>query len=93
LGTISGIKSVYPTKRLGVVWIDVPFAFAYTSPSGNIHGMPCQRLWEKIILIAKSTKSPDTAQHWEDLKYWCSGIKNTKFNLFWSPRLKRQRQK
>lgn len=42
LGTISGIKSAYPDKRLGVVWIDAhaDLHSPYTSPSGNIHGMP-----------------------------------------------------
>ncbi len=42
LGTISGIKAAYPTKRLGVVWIDAhaDIHSPYTSPSGNIHGMP-----------------------------------------------------
>jgi arginase family enzyme len=58
LGTISGIK-VYPTKRLGVVLIDAhaDLHSPYTSPSGNIHGMPLSAALEKIILIAKSTKS------------------------------------
>jgi len=42
LGSISGIKTAYPTKRLGVIWIDAhaDIHSPYTSPSGNIHGMP-----------------------------------------------------
>lgn len=42
LGTISGIKAAHPNKRLGVVWIDAhaDLHSPYTSPSGNIHGMP-----------------------------------------------------
>jgi len=42
LGTISGIKAAYPDKRLGVVWIDAhaDLHSPYSSPSGNIHGMP-----------------------------------------------------
>jgi len=42
LGTISGIKAANPSKRLGVVWIDAhaDIHSPYTSPSGNIHGMP-----------------------------------------------------
>lgn len=42
LGTISGIKEANPTKRLGVVWIDAhgDLHSPFTSPSGNIHGMP-----------------------------------------------------
>jgi arginase len=42
LGSISGIKEAYPSKRLGVVWIDAhaDLHSPYTSPSGNVHGMP-----------------------------------------------------
>ena len=42
LGTISGIKTAFPEKRLGVVWIDAhaDIHSPYTTPSGNVHGMP-----------------------------------------------------
>ena len=42
LGTISGVKAAFPDKTLGVVWIDAhaDLHSPYTSPSGNIHGMP-----------------------------------------------------
>ena len=42
LGTISGVKSAYPDKRIGVVWIDAhaDIHSPYTTPSGNVHGMP-----------------------------------------------------
>lgn len=42
LGTISGIKACYPNKRLGVIWIDAhaDLHSPYSSPSGNLHGMP-----------------------------------------------------
>lgn len=42
LGTISGIKAANPTQRVGVIWIDAhgDLHTPYTSPSGNIHGMP-----------------------------------------------------
>jgi len=41
-GTIAGIKKAYPTKRLGVIWIDAhaDLHTPYTTPSGNLHGMP-----------------------------------------------------
>ena len=41
-GTISGIKQADPEKRLGVIWIDAhaDFHSPYTTPSGNMHGMP-----------------------------------------------------
>jgi arginase len=42
LGTISGIKKAFPDKTLGVIWLDAhaDIHSPYTSPSGNIHGMP-----------------------------------------------------
>lgn len=41
-GTIAGIKKAYPDRRVGVVWIDAhaDIHSPYTTPSGNIHGMP-----------------------------------------------------
>lgn len=41
-GTICGIKKADPNKRLGVIWIDAhaDFHSPYTTPSGNMHGMP-----------------------------------------------------
>lgn len=41
-GTIAGIKSAFPDKKLGVVWIDAhaDIHTPYTTPSGNMHGMP-----------------------------------------------------
>ena len=42
LGTMSGVKAAFPDKTLGVVWIDAhaDLHSPYTSPSGNVHGMP-----------------------------------------------------
>jgi len=42
VGTVAGIKKAYPEKRLGIVWIDAhaDLHTPYTSPSGNVHGMP-----------------------------------------------------
>lgn len=41
-GTIAGIKSAYPDKKLGVIWIDAhaDIHTPFTTPSGNMHGMP-----------------------------------------------------
>ena len=41
-GTIAGIKAAKPNSRLGVIWIDAhaDLHTPYTTPSGNIHGMP-----------------------------------------------------
>ncbi|HKC69716.1 MAG TPA: arginase family protein, partial [Bacteroidia bacterium] len=42
IGTISGIKMAYPDKKVGVIWIDAhaDIHSPYTTPSGNMHGMP-----------------------------------------------------
>jgi len=41
-GTIAGIKIAKPKSKLGVIWIDAhaDLHTPYTTPSGNMHGMP-----------------------------------------------------
>jgi arginase len=41
-GTIAGIKMAKPKSKLGVIWIDAhaDLHTPYTTPSGNMHGMP-----------------------------------------------------
>ncbi len=41
-GTIAGLKMAKPKSKLGVVWIDAhaDLHTPYTTPSGNMHGMP-----------------------------------------------------
>ncbi len=41
-GTIAGIRKAYPNDRIGVVWIDAhaDLHSPYTTPTGNVHGMP-----------------------------------------------------
>ena len=40
--TIAGIKKAKPDARIGVVWVDAhgDMHTPYTTPSGNVHGMP-----------------------------------------------------
>jgi arginase len=87
LGTISGIKSVYPTKTLGVVWIDAhaDLHSPYTSPSGNIHGMPLAAALADDNLDCKINDiTLETAQHWEDMKnIGCPGAKILPENLIY----------
>jgi len=71
LGTISGIKTAYPNKRLGVVWIDAhaDIHSPYTSPSGNIHGMPLSAALNDDNLEFKiNDVNIETAQYWENMK-------------------------
>lgn len=87
LGTISGIKSVYPTKTLGVIWIDAhaDLHSPYTSPSGNIHGMPLAAALAEDNLDCKINDiTPETVQHWEDMKnIGCPGAKIQPENLIY----------
>jgi arginase len=42
VGTIAGIKMAKPKSKLGIIWIDAhaDLHTPYTTPSGNMHGMP-----------------------------------------------------
>lgn len=70
-GTIAGIKSAYPKKRLGVVWIDAhgDLHTPYTTPSGNMHGMPLATALSEDNLQCKSNEiGADEKLLWEELK-------------------------
>ncbi|TNE81892.1 MAG: arginase [Bacteroidetes bacterium] len=71
-GTISGIKNfIGPDKRLGVVWIDAhaDLHSPYTTPSGNVHGMPLAALLAEDNLESQSNEpDEETIAHWESLK-------------------------
>jgi arginase len=79
LGTISGIKAAYPDKTLGVVWIDAhaDLHSPYTSPSGNIHGMPlAAALADDNLSCQINEVAPETQKHWEEMKnIGCPGAK------------------
>jgi arginase len=70
-GTISGIKTAYPEKKLGVIWIDAhaDIHTPFTTPSGNMHGMP---LATSLNIDNKDCQINDvdeeTATYWEKLK-------------------------
>ena len=70
-GTIAGIKSAYPDKRLGVVWIDAhaDLHTPYTTPSGNIHGMPLATAINEDNLVCKINDiGEETTNLWNKLK-------------------------
>ncbi len=71
LGTISGIRMAYPEKRLGVIWIDAhaDMHSPYTTPSGNMHGMPIAGiLGEDNKERAMNKPDDETVEYWEKLK-------------------------
>jgi arginase len=41
-GSIAGVKAAYPNQRMGIIWVDAhgDLHSPYTTPSGNVHGMP-----------------------------------------------------
>jgi arginase len=71
LGTISGIKAAYPDQNLGVIWIDAhaDLHSPFTTPSGNIHGMPlAAALGNDNLDCQVNELSKDTENHWVNLK-------------------------
>lgn len=70
-GTIAGIKMANPDARLGVVWIDAhgDLHTPYTTPSGNVHGMPLATALAEDNLGHKINEpSKESTSHWENLK-------------------------
>lgn len=71
LGTISGVKTAFPDKTLGVIWIDAhaDIHSPYTTPSGNVHGMPlAAALAEDNIDRKVNEVTGETNENWEGMK-------------------------
>ncbi len=71
LGSISGVKAAFPRQRVGVIWIDAhaDIHSPYTSPSGNIHGMPlAAAIADDNLDYQVNEVSRDTAELWERMK-------------------------
>src|SRR5690606_18797162 len=69
--TIAGIKMARPKSKLGVIWIDAhaDLHTPYTTPSGNIHGMPlAATINEDNEECSVHDLDPVTAKHWDHLK-------------------------
>ncbi|PWH86147.1 arginase [Brumimicrobium oceani] len=70
-GTIAGLKVANPQHRLGVLWIDAhgDLHTPYTTPSGNMHGMPLATALNEDNLESKQNDPvPDTIKFWNELK-------------------------
>jgi arginase len=70
-GTIMGIKAAHPEKRLGVIWIDAhaDLHTPYTTPSGNMHGMPLAIAAQLDNLECKVNEvGNETISYWEKIK-------------------------
>ena len=75
-GTISGLVKAFPEKSLGIIWIDAhaDLHTPYTSPSGNIHGMPLAAMLglnEQARVkfgLRPNAINEETQKAWEELK-------------------------
>lgn len=70
-GTISGIKKAFPKSTLGVIWIDAhaDLHSPYTTPSGNLHGMPLAMVLDEDNIDCKLNKpDQETVNYWYQLK-------------------------
>lgn len=70
-GTIAGIKTAFPDKKLGIIWIDAhaDIHSPYTTPSGNMHGMPLSSvIWDDNKEMQHNTLDNETETKWDELK-------------------------
>lgn len=70
-GTLLGLLNAHKNDRIGVVWIDAhaDMHTPYTSPSGNMHGMPLMiALGEDNMENVLHTISEEEKRYWEELK-------------------------
>lgn len=70
-GTIAGIKAAHPKAKLGVIWIDAhaDIHSPYTTPSGNMHGMPLAMVLDEDNVESKVNKlDQETLNYWYQLK-------------------------
>lgn len=71
IGGISGVKNAFPDKRIGVIWVDAhaDLHSPYTTPSGNMHGMPLAALSNNDNLkFQKNQISALETEAWNRLK-------------------------
>ena len=70
-GTIAGIKAAKPKSKLGVIWIDAhaDLHTPYTTPSGNMHGMPLSAAIAEDNAESKVHELDEkTKKQWDQLK-------------------------
>ncbi|HEX5001920.1 MAG TPA: arginase [Bacteroidia bacterium] len=70
-GTIAGVRQAFPKQKLGVIWIDAhaDLHSPYTTPSGNMHGMPIAASLAEDNMASKLNKpDKDTVEMWNKLK-------------------------
>ncbi len=84
IGGLSGLKNANEDKRIGVIWIDAhaDLHSPYTTPSGNIHGMPLAALagFDNHDLM-KNEVAEDVANYWNELKHLGFHHNSPKFDM------------
>jgi arginase len=71
LGSLAGIKSTFPEKTMGVIWIDAhaDLHSPFSSPSGNVHGMPlAAALGHDNEVLKINEVSRETMKDWDQMK-------------------------
>jgi arginase len=71
IGTIGGLKAAAPHETIGVVWIDAhaDIHSPYTTPSGNLHGMPLAAIINEDNRVCEQNKvDEETIAIWNKLK-------------------------
>lgn len=84
IGGLSGLKNANPEKTIGVIWIDAhaDIHSPYTTPSGNLHGMPLAALAgldNQEIAINSITEKE--IYYWNELKKLGIADISPKFDL------------
>jgi len=84
IGGLSGLKNANPEKTIGVIWIDAhaDIHSPYTTPSGNLHGMPLAALAgldNQEIAINSITEKE--IYYWNELKKLGIAAISPKFDL------------
>lgn len=70
-GTIAGLKMAKPENKLGVIWIDAhaDLHSPYTTPSGNMHGMPLSMsLGIDNLPFKRHSLDDNVINYWEKIK-------------------------
>lgn len=70
-GTIAGLKSSLGDGKLGVVWVDAhgDLHSPYTTPTGNVHGMPlATAIGDDNLDMQHNDVKGITKKHWERMK-------------------------
>lgn len=84
IGGLSGLKNAFPNQRIGVIWVDAhaDLHSPFTTPSGNIHGMPLAALAGLDHKeLQRNTVAEDVAYYWNELKHLGLHHISPKFNI------------